>query len=175
MGTDIYLKHPAIDEDEQATGFSIEAGDKGYLRASISMNSENSTLRKIFDTSTKNKDMWDEFEDGGHPFNFRGKYQQCQKAIASYLMARLMGDELTEGTEQHQKMKEQVFGALGDMVEDSEKDAIMKAGGSKQSLPDSVKWANSVIEFYELGLRLQKKYEDEESDVEEMPKVTISW
>ena len=51
MGTDIYLSWDKIkkkEKDNQCTGFSINSGDAGYLRASIGMHQENAILRKIF-------------------------------------------------------------------------------------------------------------------------------
>ena len=51
MGTDIYLnwdKQTKKEKDEQITGWSINKGDVGYLRASIGMTQENQLLRMIF-------------------------------------------------------------------------------------------------------------------------------
>lgn len=51
MGTDIYLvwkNQTKKDKEGQGTGFSIDAGEVGYLRASIGMTTENYFLRLLF-------------------------------------------------------------------------------------------------------------------------------
>ena len=51
MGTDIYLKWDNMskkDHDDQITGWRIDKGNTGYLRASIGMIQENEFLRKVF-------------------------------------------------------------------------------------------------------------------------------
>ena len=51
MGTDIYLKWDKMskkDRDDQITGWRIDKGNTGYLRASIGMIQENEFLRKVF-------------------------------------------------------------------------------------------------------------------------------
>jgi hypothetical protein len=51
MGTDVYLDWKGKskeDKEKQCTGFSIDAGEVGYLRASIGMTTENAFLRGLF-------------------------------------------------------------------------------------------------------------------------------
>jgi hypothetical protein len=51
MGTDIYLKWDNMskkDHDDQITGWRIDKGNTGYIRASIGMIQENELLRKVF-------------------------------------------------------------------------------------------------------------------------------
>ena len=60
MGADIYLdwnEKTAEDKEKQNTGFRIDAGDVGYLRASMGMVRENSFLRALFPEKYWNNNM----------------------------------------------------------------------------------------------------------------------
>ena len=85
MGTDIYLEWDGMTDEEkeaQITGFSIRAGDKGYLRASIGMVLENSILREIFP-----REYWESSEP--LEYNFQKRSKELPYLLKIYISAVL--------------------------------------------------------------------------------------
>jgi len=80
------------DRQKQYTGFSIDAGGVGYLRASIGMSTENAVLRALFPEK-----FWDmtheDFEKGGFPFDFMSEEDQrlLHRLAIQYFLAVLSG------------------------------------------------------------------------------------
>jgi len=90
MGTDIYLrwdKQSQADKKKQYTGFSINSGDVGYLRASIGMTRENAILRIVFP---------DEYWEGKKSsFNFtENGFKELQMIGIYYLLSLITQKEL---------------------------------------------------------------------------------
>ena len=195
MGTDIYLHwdhQDDIQKDKQITGFSIDHGNVGYLRASIGMTQENQLLRMIFpekfwqgEISKADKceycqgDGWNETrkeecgeckgsgqKDGvsGIRFNFN-KASMMALAIASrvYLAHGIMGSKMPEEDIPNGKMLEAILHAVSD------KDTTVEV--SEMNMPSDffskITWIKSVIDFFYLGV--------EKEDQGLNPKVYISW
>ena len=92
MGTDIYLEWEGKtkeDKEKQTTGFSIKAGDAGYLRASIGMVTENSFLRVLFPEK-----YWEnEGEQIRYEFTQKG-YEALIKLGFIYILSIATGKEV---------------------------------------------------------------------------------
>jgi len=157
MGTDIYLEWDGKSEEDkkaQITGFDITAGRVGYLRASIGMIKENQILRELF------PDCW----DGGEiPYDFLGNEDQLSRLAKKYISSELFKIEMKEITEGQQRQIEMgtmlttLFKSLGcDVVK-----------GTNGEFLWSVRWLNSLIEFFALGMEKQKEGKN--------PKIYISW
>ena len=93
MGTDVYLEWSGMsekDKKKQLTGFCINAGNVGYLRASIGMRSENSVLRKVFSEEFwKGKSLRFEFNEEG--------YRSLEKLGFIYLLSTITGNGISRG------------------------------------------------------------------------------
>ncbi|MDE1767247.1 MAG: hypothetical protein KGI27_13395 [Thaumarchaeota archaeon] len=161
MGTDIYLnwnKKSEIESEEQMTGFSIDAGRVGYLRASIGMVAENELLRAVFPI-----ELWEGSEDI-KPFDFKGHYERTLNIGIRYLL----GLPITLEEKAFENLQKQV--AMGSAV----KKMVDKMGFENTMLNDDssdirsrVMFINSVWSFFELGM------EKQEAGLE--PVVEISW
>ena len=134
MGTDVYLEWDGMTEEEkkaQYTGFSIDAGRVGYLRASIGMVRENQVLHELFPE----------------------EYWKSEKPLEYDSV--LFGIPLKEMTDMQIKQMQlgeivmELFKGLGVTVKAHEEgeDAILWA----------VKWLNSVFDFFRLGMEKQKE------------------
>jgi hypothetical protein len=165
MGTDIYLNFKGKtkkDEDAQVTGFSIDAGKVGYLRASIGMANENAVLRELF------PDHWEptekEAENGGKPFDFKSaeNTNRLYRLALKYLIA-----EITSTAVHHPKHSSAE--KMGNNVMDALKGLGFESveTGSISDLRHAVMWLNSLFEFYNLGR------EKQEAGLK--PKIYISW
>ena len=159
MGTDIYLKWDGQTEEErkrQITGWSIDAGGAGYLRASIGMRLENRFLRFVFP-----EEMWDGEE---RRFEFtEGKYERLQKGAYIYLVCVMTGkDEIEKmlpmnATEKMGQVLMKVFGKTGGKIVVPRNDSLRSA----------VMWLESLYKFFELGMKLEEDGK--------RPRVRISW
>ena len=164
MGTDIYLswdKKTEEDKNKQMTGFSINAGDSGYLRASIGMTKENSVLRFVFP-----EEIWESAEEDGERFEFTEEgYKNLQILGFTYIMSVFTGKEIEHPETEKQKG---YFKELKGTFESLSKEF---GGEVQESSIDNfrfaVMWLNSLFSFYELGLDKEKE--------ELNPKVCISW
>ncbi|MFH1623782.1 MAG: hypothetical protein ABID54_01320 [Pseudomonadota bacterium] len=163
MGTDIYLEWDNIegaDKEKQYTGFSVDAGKAGYLRASIGMYQENIVLRQIFPSTFWNNESGEylpyEFTDTG--------FEDVQIIGARYLTFVMFGIPLEEdeGATEQLKFGESIMRMLGGMGFDN-----IEGGARKSSLRFAVMWLNAVFNFYLLGLEKAKE--------EKNPRVYISW
>jgi len=150
IGTDIYLEWDNIKKKEkeaQITGYDIGEGNKGYLRASIGMVTENTFLRGLFPT-----EYW---EGKKKRYKFTEEnYKKLIRAGLFYMFSSLLGKEIKipetefdkERGKNFIKMLSETFGDVDKMVFSENLDfryAIM--------------WINSVFSFYELGLRKEKE------------------
>jgi hypothetical protein len=161
MGTDVYLEWKGKTKDDaekQRTGFSIDAGGAGYLRASIGMVRENTFLRAIFPEKYWNNKT-------GKPMRYgftEDKYIILIKAGVAYLMSVLTGQEVeTSAARKQAEVGERIFKMLKDK-------GIGEAVKSENlGFRHAIMWINSVWSFFELGM------EKENSDLE--PGIYISW
>ena len=80
------------EKQARLTGFSINAGNVGYLRASIGMVNENTVLRILM------PDHWEcsqeEADNGGKPYNFEGNCTLLERLARQYLIATMVGSEI---------------------------------------------------------------------------------
>ena len=156
MGTDIYLNWDGKTKEEQEaqyTGYSIDAGDKGYLRASIGMANENAVLMSVFSS-----EYWDSQEDDGVVFDFsKEKYVKLQNLGLKYLLANVVGIEIPLKNELGEKVESLFKGLFG-----ADSVVASKSGG----FPSAVMWLDSLFRFFELGMKKQEEGKN--------PKVYIS-
>lgn len=150
IGTDVYLSwdgQTKAEEKAQITGYSINAGSVGYLRASISMEKENAVLREVFP---------DKFWEGkALPYDFDAGWKTLNLIAKKYLSSCLFGIPI-------ERFK-QVFQQL---AEAGKFDKII-VGDIDDDILGNVTWLNSLVEFFRLGYKKQKEYKN--------PKVCISW
>lgn len=160
MGTDCYLKWDKMtkaEEKKQVTGFSIDAGGSGYIRASIGMVNENALLRVIFP---------EEYWNAPKPksYDFIRSYGLLSICLQRYLKCAKEGIRI--------ELKD-----IGFMMQKESLDKITEAlsvfgfdeikTGSSLDLDSAVIWAKSLVDFFQLGIRLQVN--------EQNPKIYISW
>ena len=155
VGTDVYLKWDGMSEEDkkrQYTGFSIDAGAVGYLRASSGMEAEQSVLCLLFPVRIWESDSAVEYD-----------FVENLKALRSVVSAYLRGDRL----DVQDRCKEKV--ALGKKVGETLRrvlgDEFVCSPG--MSADDRQIWAKSLADFFELGDRLQREGK--------RPRVYISW
>jgi hypothetical protein len=159
IGTDIYLsfdKQTKKEKDAQITGFDINAGKFGYLRASIGMTKENNVLRLLFP-----ENFW---HGGVHLYDFESNFLQMMEIVLVYLKDDKLPDpeqkNYREQLEHGNRVKEAVKSIIGDAVE-------IKLGADSEDMRFRVTWSKSLSEFFELGRKMQK--------AGRRPKVHISW
>jgi len=153
MGTDVYLEWKGMteeDKEKRYTGYSIEAGNVGYLRASIGMIEENRVLRAIFPEK-----LWK--ASGALLYDFKGNEQLIVKIIKNYLAGNTVDVQGRE--DERVNFGKVVAEMIKKMAGD---DAQIFASDSADKV-----WAKSVLEFCVLGIKLQKE--------NKKPKVNISW
>ncbi len=160
MGTDVYMKWKTQnkkDKKKQVTGFSITAGDKGYLRASISMYRENSLLRDIFP-----EEYWK--SDGYTAYDFEKNFSRCMHLLKGYMLCEIMGVSFDDKRETHKEQQD-----MGNKVTELFKKLGAEVLNESNGLGfDSVlAWANSLMNFFELGMKKQKEGLK--------PEIYISW
>jgi hypothetical protein len=145
----------------QYTGYSIDAGNVGYLRASIGMMLENRILRFIFPEK-----YWEGEE---LPYDFLSLENQSRflLVVKKYLEAIKSG----RGKEIADSLPKLETEKQGDMIEDFftkflQADRISKAEGCLEN-KGALMWVKSLFEFYLLGIKKQKLGLN--------PKIYISW
>lgn len=163
MGTDIYLKwdgQTRTQQKAQYTGYSIDAGNVGYLRASIGMETENAVLREVFPN-----EIW---EKAGKyiPYDFNQGFAVLQAVAKKYLASCLFGIPYTKNAVQI-KHEEWAKRALAMLAEKKKFDKVVNPADSMDDLPNAVMWLNSLYNFFWLGMDKQKAKLN--------PKVMISW
>lgn len=167
MGSDIYLSWKGMrkkEKDSQITGFSIEDGHTGYLRASIGMVLENRVLRLIFPDKYWNN-------PSGRPliydFNAEENQIKFKKGVWVYLMSILTGrsEEIIKRIVPNDA---EIMGkGIEKMLNETfEFDKIIKTDGCLDIF-GAITWVKSVLDFYVLGMEKQKDGLK--------PKVYISW
>jgi hypothetical protein len=158
MGTDIYLSWNGMDEEEKKmqtdVGFDADAGEIGYLRASIGMVQENRLLRMLFPEV-----HWEPMDEG-LSYDFKKGVELLPKALSQYVA----GDELPEtDSSRRQFQMGQIVAKMMTEVGDAE---IAKISGGRD-MDERVRYARSVLRFFMFGMRLQEEGKN--------PKVYISW
>jgi hypothetical protein len=163
VGTDIYLEWDKMTPKEKKaryTGYSINAGDAGYLRASIGMVNENTLLRILM------PDHWEYTEEeakrGGKPYNFEGNVALLEKLARQYLIATLLGKQIEHPD--HAEVHE-LGNTLMKMLKGMGLENVQ--GNSPTDLSGAVTWLNSVFRFFFLGMRKEKEGMN--------PRIYISW
>ena len=155
MGTDIYLEvNGKTDEEEQGTSLNIEAGNAGYLRASIHMVAENGVLRMLFAEKYWLNRSRDEYD-------FRGNYEMLKGIGLKYLASVATGkpmelpEEVNEVLRRQERSAAAILGALKQVVGD--KEGVNVACGSIEDFGDAVDWLNWLFKFFQLGIEKQEK------------------
>ena len=160
MGTDIYLSYKGMtknDKKAQYTGWSIDAGKFGYLRASIGMATENAVLRMVFPN-----EYWE--EDKPKRFHFtEDVYKKLHAIGLLYLRQNLIGTPIKNS--EHEKHTEVFKELFKQLAENLEADEIVE--GNIDCFRSAIMWINSLFSFYELGMEKEKEGKE--------PKVYISW
>ena len=162
MGTDIYMKWKDQSESEkkkQITGFSIECGKKGYLRASVGMYKENSVLRDIFP-----EEYWE--TDGYTAYDFETNYPKCIHTLKGYIASEILGLSVEDNRETHKQQQEMVNQLMNAFASNG---VTIKTGVSEKGIgfEGALTWANSLVGFFELGCARQKEGLK--------PEIFISW
>ena len=153
MGTDIYIQWKGKTEEDtekQFVGFSINAGSKGYLRASIHMQRENAFFRMLFNVDQ----YWDRHDTAA--YDFKSNYETLNKLGFRYLASVYMGYDFetteTEHLEKQMNQKNKIMNALKKIS--SPENIITK---SIDDFRFAVMWLESLFQFFELGIELQEK------------------
>ncbi len=168
MGTDVYLTWKGMkdsDRKKQRTGFSIDAGDVGYLRASIGMATENAVLRALFPAR-----FWEmaaeDRQKGGVPFDFMSEDNQrlLDTLAVQYLLAIVTGKEVSHPV--HEKV-EALHGMVLKALASAGSEGMRIETAGPLDVGSAVTWINSLCEFYGLGYSLQEQGRE--------PMVRIIW
>lgn len=166
MGTDMYLSWKGMtkkDKDKRITGWSIGAGQVGYLRASIGMALENRILRFIFPDNWKGKEKQYDFLN-------KNNLIKLHKSIWFYLIANMTGKDKIIEQNLIPNEQEQLGQKVIDMVKNMGFDKVVVSGENDNPFENvrfAVMWANSLYSFYELGMEKQSK--------KKKPTIYISW
>lgn len=136
MGTDIYLYWDGsteADHKKQITGFSIDAGNVGYLRASIGMREENAVLRKVF----PNEFWW---------LTPKGKMmpEEEMKKLPKETQDRGPIYDFT-----NEKNVSNLHGAIRTYLSESMAESVDLSG--------TIMWTHSLYRFYSLGCQKQRE------------------
>lgn len=154
MGTDVYLNWSGMtdaDRERQITGYCINAGRVGYLRAAIWMAQENAFLRELFP-----KEYWEADRPDSAPlYNFRGSMPHALQLGLPYLVSTLRPPR--EGDQADAAASLVRLDELIKPVND-ESMARFRFG---------VMWLSSLYDFFDLGIEKQKQ--------EQRPYPLISW
>ncbi len=160
MGTDIYLNWEGKtqqDWDEQMTGWSIDAGSMGYLRASIGMLTENAVLREVFPEKYWTAGSTEEFD-------FKGGYALLTSLGFDYLASVFEGQQIELSEKAAREMDKQQKTAMA--IHSAILGVAEKLGASGQMqlymgrpelFSSAVNWLNSLFKFFELGMEKQEK------------------
>lgn len=163
MGTDVYLlwdKQTRAQKKKQYTGYSINAGGVGYLRASIGMEKENAILRELFP-----HEVWHSRQRRGEPYDFKQCWIVLQALAKKYLASCLFGMPIAKGSTQIEQ--EAWFKNVDEYLAREFKFDKTLVGSLDNSLPSAVMWLNSLYQFIGLGIDKQEKGLK--------PRVLISW
>jgi len=161
MGTDVYLKWKGMtkkEEDGQITGYAIDAGEKGYLRASIGMVKENTVLRMVF------PNCWEEQKE----FDFQNEKNITilELSARAYLLSVIFQKDINELVlNKDVKKMNEMGNTIKELMENL--GCTYVTGSHSESLSSAVMWLNSLYNFYRLGLSKQKEGKK--------PIVHISW
>lgn len=173
MGVDVYLKWKGMTEEEkkrQYTGFSIDAGRFGYLRASIWMQTEFDVLSLVFPD-----ECWKGWEYKRYKFDELG-FAELEKILLAYLISKTSGRPLkslleeakvvvreTEDAKQRKATMDRMIAKANEIKNAGE---CVKTGG-ETSLLEAIVWSKSLLDFYKLGLEKEKEGKE--------PEVLVSW
>lgn len=155
MGTDVYLEWGGKTPKEgkaQCTGWAIDAGDRGYLRACVSMVRENGVLRMLFPEKYWSKRSRDEYD-------FKGSFEQLNAIGLRYLVSVVKGVPFEIGQDQQevmQKQQQMAAAILQSIKSKAPAGAEIKVGGITD-FRDAVSWLESVFCFFEIGIEKQEK------------------
>ena len=140
----MYLEWNGMSKDQtdgQITGYAIDAGGLGYLRASIWMTRENAFLKYLFSKSWEKGKARCKFEN----------YGELDSLGVKYLMTAYQGVELdSESKQSGVKLMEQLNALVG-------KGCDRVVANQKNDFRGSVTWLDSLYSFYELGMRLENE------------------
>ena len=158
MGTDIYLVWDGMTEEDrkrQCTGFSLDSGDRGYLRASVGMIRENIVLAIIFPEK-----YWNSPEP--LPYKFKENWDLVVSLGASYIVS-VLTDTLPDFQIKKilRKAKKRAFKYynFGKAITE----AIKKVTGDLDvrmptlDFPGAVIWLRSLFMFFGLGIKLEQE------------------
>lgn len=174
MGTDIYLRwddQSKQEKESQYTGFSIRAGEVGYLRASIGMSEENGMLREIFPSiywnppepkglsEEERKKYWEDYQDP--EYDFVSRKEKNADAITRYIGGETLPFDMLKA-----------YPELASMITGLKKaakksDFHVECKESEDDMTWRVEYAQEVVKFLTLGEQLQKEGRH--------PRVCISW
>ena len=155
MGTDVYLDwdgKTSEDGKAQVTGWTIDAGDIGYLRACVSMLRENGVLRMLFPEKYWSRSSKEEYD-------FKGNFEQLNAIGFRYLVSVVKGVPFEIGEDQQEGMKKQqdmavaILQSIKSMVPEGGK----ISGGEITDFRDAVSWLESVFCFFEIGSEKQER------------------
>jgi hypothetical protein len=160
MGSDLYLSWKGMTEKEkkkQYTGWSIDAGKFGYLRASIGMTTENAVLRMVFPD-----EYWENPSGKPKRFHFtEDGYNKLHIISFLYIRQNLTGTPIKNSEhEKHTEVFKELFKKLAESF-----DKVIE--GNIDCFRSAIMWINSLFSFYELGMEKEKEGKE--------PKVYISW
>lgn len=146
-------------KNKQYTGYSINAGGVGYLRASVGMETENAVLREVFPS-----EIW---EKAGKyiAYDFNQGFAVLQMVAKKYLVTCLFGVPFEKTSAQVKN--EQWVKELESFLHVKGKFDKVEASTIDNELPSAVMWLNSLYQFFWLGIARQEKKLN--------PKVMISW
>jgi hypothetical protein len=155
MGTDVYLQWDGKTSEEgkaQCTGWAIDAGDIGYLRACISMVRENGVLRMLFPEKYWSRRSKEEYD-------FKGNFEQLNAIGLRYLVSVVKGVPFEIGEDQQEGMKKQqetaaaILQSIKSMVPEGGKISV----GEITDFRDAVAWLESMFCFFEIGIEKQEQ------------------
>lgn len=152
MGIDIYMKwkgQTKKEQKEQITGFSIEAGNVGYLRASYGMATECELLYLIFPAS-----CW---VGKAVTYDFTANLERVLGLLNKYLSGEKI--EVSDETEKRRRTFKAVKNIFSQM---NYKNITPKGDDEGKKI-----WVKSIVDFFKLGIRLQNE--------KKLPKIYISY
>ena len=155
MGTNIYLnwngKTQTDTEKQREVPFMIDAGNAGYLRASIHMTRENAVLKLLF-----REEYW-KGNGSEDEYDFAEMYKWLDVVAVHYLKCVQKKRPLALSLK-GKKIKEMPMPRKGPFIEKLEKATSTKASISQiNDMSTAITWLNSLFGFFELGMEKQKQ------------------
>ena len=144
MGTDIYMEWKGKtkeDAEKQMTGFSIDAGDVGYLRASIGMRSENAFLRMLFSVDK----YWDKQEK--IPYDFKSNFEILKELGFRYLICAYTGSDFQTTEQEHLEKQMSQNKLVMQILQKSNIYSEIKMD-AVEDFRFAVMWLESVFKFF---------------------------